>query len=383
MAAPEEQDVVSGADDVGEPEDPEDSEDHEDSDAESTDESSGSTKRRRAPSVPRDFPRKTLEDAIRVPSVIKEKNGSNPWAPGEVATAVKLGPKSGNFYYLMAASRDYGMTEGTRDTPEVSLTPLGRRIVSPTDPADYKPALREAFFKVDGFRKVFEHYNGNNLPEEPFLSNTLSDVYKIDRSLVADFVDLFRKNCRFVGYDEGQNEETPAAVDAGRTEVIAAPQRKHNGDAPVCFVAMPFSERDAAHPPGFFDEVMSAVLSPAIVKAGFIVRTAKRQGSDVIQRTIVNELLDADLVVVDLTEHNPNVLFELGMRLHSGRPTALVRAAGTLPIFDVDHMLRVEDYSPNLWPSTVIRDVDKLADHIKAAWEARETTSTYMELLRS
>jgi len=341
----------------------------------------GNTKRKRAPSVPRDFPRKTLEDAIRVPSVIKEKNGSNPWAPREVATAVKLGPKSGNFYYLTTASRDYGMTEGTRDTPEVSLTPLGRRIVAPTDPDDYQPALRAAFFKVDLFKKVFEHYKGNNLPEEPFLSNTLSDVYGIDRSLIADFVDLFRKNCRFVGYDEGASEEFSGGEDRGRTETVAAPKRKH-GDAPVCFIAMPFTERDPAHPQGFFDEVLGAVLTPAIVKAGFEVRTAKRQGSDVIQRTIVNELLDADLVVVDLTEHNPNVLFELGMRLHSKLPTALVRATGTGAIFDVDHMLRVEDYSPNLWPSTVEKDVEKLAEHIRAAWESREATPTYMDILR-
>lgn len=376
MAASEEPDAPDDTGELDRAEEPEDSI------SESADEAGGSTKRKRAPSVPRDFPRKTLEDAIRVPSVIKEKNGSNPWAPGEVATAVKLGPKSGNFYYLMAASRDYGMTEGTRDTPEVSLTPLGRRIVSPTDPADYQPALREAFFKVDVFKKVFDHYNGNNLPEEPFLSNTLSDVYDVERSLVADFVDLFRKNCRFVGYEEGQTEETPAAVEVGRTETVATPKRKTNGDAPICFVAMPFSERDPAHPKGFFDEVLSAVLSPAIVKAGFEVRTAKRQGSDVIQRTIVNELLDADLVVVDLTEHNPNVLFELGMRLHSGLPTALVRATGTLPIFDVDHMLRVEDYSPNLWPSTVVKDVEKLAEHIKAAWGSRAATATYMDILR-
>lgn len=279
------------------------------------------------------------------------------------------------------ASRDYGMTEGTRDTPDVSLTPLGRRIVAPTDPDDYRPALRDAFFKVGLFRKVFDHYNGNNLPEEPFLSNTLSDVYGIDRSLVADFVELFRKNCRFVGYDEGQAEGTSAVVDAGRTEVVAAPKRK-NGDVPVCFVAMPFTERDPAHSEGFFDEVLNAVLTPAIVKAGFEVRTAKRQGSDVIQRTIVHELLDADLVVVDLTEHNPNVLFELGVRLHSKLPTALVRATGTGAIFDVDHMLRVEEYSPNLWPSTVDRDVMKLAEHIKTAWESRQITPTYMDILR-
>jgi nucleoside 2-deoxyribosyltransferase len=125
------------------------------------------------------------------------------------------------------------------------------------------------------------------------------------------------------------------------------------------------------------------LLTPAIVAAGFEVRTAKRQGSDVIQSTIINELLDADLVVVDLTEHNPNVLFELGMRMNADRPVALVRAKGTGAIFDVDHMLRVEDYNPNLWKTTIERDVETLSDHIRAAWENRESTQTYMKLLKA
>lgn len=49
--------------------------------------------------------------------------------------------------------------------------------------------------------------------------------------------------------------------------------------------------------------------------AGFTVETANRQGSGVIQSTIVNEFLEADLVIADLTEHNPNVLFELRRRM--------------------------------------------------------------------
>src|SRR5213079_2550524 len=114
------------------------------------------------------------------------------------------------------------------------------------------------------------------------------------------------------------------------------------------------------------------ILTPAATKAGFRVKTARRQGSDVIQSTIVNELLEADLVLADLTEHNPNVLFELGMRMAEDKPVALVRARGTGPIFDVDNMLRVEEYSPNLWPSTVTIDVPKIASHIKATWEGRE-----------
>jgi hypothetical protein len=48
-----------------------------------------------------------------------------------------------------------------------------------------------------------------------------------------------------------------------------------------------------------------------------------------MQATIVNQLLDADLVIADLTENNPNVLFELGLRLSEDRPVALIRAKGT------------------------------------------------------
>jgi hypothetical protein len=110
---------------------------------------------------------------------------------------------------------------------------------------------------------------------------------------------------------------------------------------------------------------------------------AAKVGSEILRPTFESfDLLQADLVVADLTEHNPNVLFELGMRMHEDKPVALVRARGTGQIFDVDNMLRVEEYSPNLWPSTVERDVPKIAAHIKATWENRASVDTFMRILR-
>jgi hypothetical protein len=102
----------------------------------------------------------------------------------------------------------------------------------------------------------------------------------------------------------------------------------------------------------------------------------------VIHSTIINDLLNADLVIADLTEHNPNVLFELGLRMAADKPVAIIRAKGTGPIFDVDNMLRVYDYDPNLWPSTVERDLPRLVGHILATWNARESERTYMKILR-
>jgi len=67
--------------------------------------------------------------------------------------------------------------------------------------------------------------------------------------------------------------------------------------------------------------------------------------------------------------------------MHANKPVALVRARGTGPIFDVDNLLRVEDYNPNLWPSTVERDLPRLEEHITATWANRGTDKSFMQLL--
>lgn len=65
------------------------------------------------------FPRATLEKALQIPYAIKDKNGGNPWEPEEIRKAVEMG--QGNpWYYLTAASRDYGLTLGTREAEKIS-----------------------------------------------------------------------------------------------------------------------------------------------------------------------------------------------------------------------------------------------------------------------
>jgi hypothetical protein len=145
---------------------------------------------------------------------------------------------------------------------------------------------------------------------------------------------------------------------------------------------MPFVERDSKHASGFFAEVLRSLITPAAKASEFTVKTANRQGSDLIQSTIVNDLIEADLVIADLTEHNPNVMFELGVRMAEDKPVVLVKAQGTGPLFDVDNMLRVFEYSPNLWQTTTEKDMPNLRDFIKGAWDNRESEKSYMKILR-
>lgn len=148
----------------------------------------------------------------------------------------------------------------------------------------------------------------------------------------------------------------------------------------VCSEA--FKERTSVYSEGFFEEALKNLITPAGVEAGFQIETARREGSDIIQSTIVNELLDPDLVIADLTEDNPNVLFELGLRIAFKKPIALIRAEGTAAIFDVDALLRVASYNPSLWKSTLEQDVPKVTAHVRGAWESRENPQTWLSLLR-
>jgi hypothetical protein len=329
------------------------------------------------------FPRATLEKALQVPLAIKEHNGGNPWETDEVRKAV--GAPAGNaWFYLTAASRDYGLTSGTRDTPKIALEELGRNIVYAPNPGAELALKKQSFLGIEIFKKVLDYYKGSNLPEMKYLGNTLTKEFRLDPETHEEFAKIFRENCQYLGIVSGapttmtnKQDESEIAVEGPDTVTLS---EGATNSSLTAFVILPYVERDPKHPKGFFAEVLRSIITPAA--KDFKVKTANRQGSDVIQSTIINDLIEADLVIADLTEHNPNVMFELGVRMAQDKPVVLMKAEGTGPLFDIDNMLRVFEYSPNLWATTVEKDMPNLRDFINGAWENRESTKTYMNILR-
>jgi hypothetical protein len=245
-----------------------------------------------------------------------------------------------------------------------------------------------SFMSIEVFRGLFEYYKGPDLPEKRYLSNVLESQFRLHPDVHDDFVELYKRNTAFAGLKVANLP--PGALEAGsplssglRPDVVTVDEPAGDtSDKPNCFVIMPFSERTPDYREGFFQEVLKSIIGPAGKQAGFSVSTANREGSDVIQSTIVNRLLDDDLVIADLTEHNPNVLFELGMRMAFDKPIVLIKAKGTRAIFDVDNMLRVFEYEPSLWQSTVETDVPNLAQFIRATWINRNEENTYLRILK-
>jgi predicted nucleotide-binding protein len=116
-----------------------------------------------------------------------------------VAKSIGRKPSSSEFKRLLSCSRTYGLTTGTEKAPEISLDPLGRRIVSPTSPEDKAAAMLEASMKPELFNRVYNHFDQNKMPSGEFFENQLSQSFDVDPSNTSDASDLIRENAEFVG----------------------------------------------------------------------------------------------------------------------------------------------------------------------------------------
>lgn len=137
--------------------------------------------------------------------------------------------------------------------------------------------------------------------------------------------------------------------------------------APTCFIAMPITvhenEEALYGDPEHWAHVMNHLFIPAIEQAGFRSIVPSAKGTSMIHGQIVQNLTEADLVLCDLSQHNPNVLFELGVRTSLNKPVALVKDAHLGLPFDIQG-LNTHHYDASLSPWLLESQVELLSAHI-------------------
>lgn len=192
----------------------------------------------------RSYPNVPLEDALTVASAIRQKNNGHPWDTELIAKACGLSKKNPKFFYLAAAARDYGLTNGSRDTPKIELSELGRQITfAPSSTAEHEKKI-EAFFTVEKFKQVYDHYSGSELPEEQYLTNTLEQDFQIPPDRHAEFVEVFKANLKYLGIEKGLG----SVKHSGPNGTAPSMEFRHLGQPEgelnlTAFVIMPFSEK--------------------------------------------------------------------------------------------------------------------------------------------
>ena len=109
----------------------------------------------------------------------------------------------------------------------------------------------------------------------------------------------------------------------------------------ICFVIMGFGKKTDPDLGNTYDldKTYKNIIRPAVIKAGFeCVRADEIKDSGLIDKSMYALLMQAELVVADITTFNPNAIYELGIR-HGVRPCSTIilkEKDGTIP-FDLDH----------------------------------------------
>ena len=106
-------------------------------------------------------------------------------------------------------------------------------------------------------------------------------------------------------------------------------------DKKICFVIMPFSETTPVHTGEYWTKHFANFLKPIIEdNSNFEARKSEALRVDILKQ-IITDLLVSSVAVADLTDYNPNVYWELGVRQSFKHGTVTIAEEGTKLPFDI------------------------------------------------
>lgn len=152
-----------------------------------------------------------------------------------------------------------------------------------------------------------------------------------------------------------------------------------------CFVAMGFGQKTAFYlgkkKPRVLDldKTYENIIKPAVTAAGLkCVRADEIQHSTLIDLPMYQQLLDADVVVADISTSNANAIYELGVR-HALRPrTTIVMAENEFAFpFDISHLsiMRYEHLGSDIGASEAKKVIKSLTEKLQAVLATPEVDS--------
>lgn len=103
----------------------------------------------------------------------------------------------------------------------------------------------------------------------------------------------------------------------------------------TCFVIAPIGDPESDTRKRS-DEILEYVITPAVIPCGYQpIRADKISEQGIITSQVIERVVNAPLVIADLTGHNPNVFYELAIRHAIRKPFVQLIEAGEKIPFDV------------------------------------------------
>lgn len=131
-----------------------------------------------------------------------------------------------------------------------------------------------------------------------------------------------------------------------------------------CFVVSPVGE-EGSEVRINADKLYKYIIMPVCEDCGFRpVRADRINNSDSITKTIIDKLISAELVIADITGHNPNVFYEIGYRNCLEKPIIHLRKKGEQIPFDLN-AIRTFEYD-----LTDLDNVEEIKNRLKQTIES-------------
>ena len=151
-------------------------------------------------------------------------------------------------------------------------------------------------------------------------------------------------------------------------------------DRQLCGIVMPISSIDGCAESHWADVL--EIITEAVDEAGFtanLVSNADEVG--IIHKRIIQNLYDNPIVVCDVSGKNPNVMFELGMRLAFDKPTIIIKDDKTAYSFDTSALEDIE-YLRDLRFSKIVEFKERLALKIRSTVDKASNDPEFTTFLK-
>lgn len=160
--------------------------------------------------------------------------------------------------------------------------------------------------------------------------------------------------------------EQNTKVEVAQTDVVEA-----NTQPITCGLIMPIASNDGGTAEHWAQ--VRTMISDALAETNLKVQMVSESDEvNVIHKNIVLNIYSNEIVICDVSSRNPNVMFELGMRLTFDKPVVIIKDKDTPFSFDVGSIQHLE-YPKSLNYVEILVFQRELRDKVLSTLEASKT----------
>jgi hypothetical protein len=342
-------------------------------------------KTREKPVASADLPKKTLEEALRVPQVIKDQYAGKLATWDDIAKGFGLSAtRPANKYFLWSAMA-YGLVEKD-EQDQYHLTEIARKILAQTYEGERNEGIIKAIAKPAILGRFYSDYGASLLPSGEIFRNVLEQKYSVPQSRIDETIDLIIKNARFAGLLEEQSDgknrlrsgneavgispSNESAAAAGSQEPITPPLDSDSTTdfQHACFVITPIGDEaspERKHADTMLKHLIVPVLEEHKIKA---IRADQISKPGHITKQTVEHIAYCRVCITDLSFGNQNAHYELGVRhAFNLASVQIIRKGDKIP-FDVlqGRTIIIDTSDPYTIMDRIATAKAELSEHVKA-----------------